>query len=199
MNPTVFAMRRPVTTMMMVVALISGGVLAYTRMRVDIFPALNVPEDLRLPRLHRHEPRPDGRVHRQPARAVLPVRGRHPGHQHAEHPAGRADRAVVLPRHRHGPGDGAGGRHVRPGHVVDAQGDAAADDHAHGRRQRPRGLPGLREQGDLAGRDGRPGAEHHPAAGAEVRARHGGDLAVRARTCGRSSSTSTRRSCWTTT
>ena len=31
----------------------------------------------------------------------------------------------------------------------------------------------------LAGRDGRPGAEHHPAAGAEVRARHGGDLAVR--------------------
>ena len=38
MNPTVFAMRRPVTTMMLVVALISGGVLAYTRMRVDIFP-----------------------------------------------------------------------------------------------------------------------------------------------------------------
>src|SRR5246500_3614354 len=44
MNPTVFAMRRPVTTMMMVVALISGGVLAYNRMRVDIFPALNVPK-----------------------------------------------------------------------------------------------------------------------------------------------------------
>ena len=44
MNPTVFAMRRPVTTLMLVVALISGGVLAYTRMRVDIFPALNVPK-----------------------------------------------------------------------------------------------------------------------------------------------------------
>src|SRR6516164_3852736 len=44
MNPTVFAMRRPVTTMMLVVALISGGALAYTRMRVDIFPALNVPK-----------------------------------------------------------------------------------------------------------------------------------------------------------
>ena len=44
MNPTVFAMRRPVTTMMLVVALISGGVLAYTRMRVDIFPALNTPK-----------------------------------------------------------------------------------------------------------------------------------------------------------
>jgi len=44
MNPTVFAMRRPVTTMMLVVALISGGVLAYSRMRVDIFPSLNTPK-----------------------------------------------------------------------------------------------------------------------------------------------------------
>src|SRR6516164_7018539 len=44
MNPTVFAMRRPVTTMMLVVALISGGIFAYTRMRVDIFPSLNVPK-----------------------------------------------------------------------------------------------------------------------------------------------------------
>ena len=38
MNPTIFAMRHPITTLMMVVALISGGVLAYSRMRVDIFP-----------------------------------------------------------------------------------------------------------------------------------------------------------------
>ncbi|WP_165074370.1 efflux RND transporter permease subunit [Paludisphaera rhizosphaerae] len=44
MNPIVFAMRRPVTTMMFVVALISSGVLAYSRMRVDIFPALNTPK-----------------------------------------------------------------------------------------------------------------------------------------------------------
>ncbi|MBV8678627.1 MAG: efflux RND transporter permease subunit, partial [Planctomycetaceae bacterium] len=44
MNPTVFAMRRPVTTLMLVVALISGGALAYDRMRVDIFPSLNVPK-----------------------------------------------------------------------------------------------------------------------------------------------------------
>src|SRR6516164_7631658 len=43
-NPTVFAMRRPVTTLMFVVALISGGALAYNRMRVDIFPSLNVPK-----------------------------------------------------------------------------------------------------------------------------------------------------------
>ena len=39
MNPIVFAMRRPVTTMMLVVALISGGVLALNMMRVDISAA----------------------------------------------------------------------------------------------------------------------------------------------------------------
>ena len=44
MNPTSFAMRRPVTTLMLVVALISGGVLGLNRMRVDIFPSLNVPK-----------------------------------------------------------------------------------------------------------------------------------------------------------
>ena len=37
-------MRRPVTTLMLVVALISGGILAYSRMRVDIFPSLNTPK-----------------------------------------------------------------------------------------------------------------------------------------------------------
>src|SRR6202453_2925958 len=44
MNPTDFAMRRPVTTLMLVVALISGGLLGLNRMRVDIFPSLNVPK-----------------------------------------------------------------------------------------------------------------------------------------------------------
>src|SRR5262249_53489657 len=37
-------MRRPVTTSMMVVALISSGLLAHNRMQVDIFPALNTPK-----------------------------------------------------------------------------------------------------------------------------------------------------------
>src|SRR4051794_38246169 len=44
MNPIVFAMRRPVTTLMLVVALISGGALALNRMRVDIFPSLHTPK-----------------------------------------------------------------------------------------------------------------------------------------------------------
>ena len=44
MNPTVLALRHPITTLMLVVALISGGGLAYSRMRVDIFPSLNTPK-----------------------------------------------------------------------------------------------------------------------------------------------------------
>ncbi len=44
MNPTNFAMRHPITVLMMVVALISGGILAFKRMRVDIFPPMNVPK-----------------------------------------------------------------------------------------------------------------------------------------------------------
>jgi multidrug efflux pump subunit AcrB len=44
MNPILFAMRHPVSTLMLVVALISGGALAYDRMRVDIFPSLNTPK-----------------------------------------------------------------------------------------------------------------------------------------------------------
>src|SRR4051812_38299822 len=44
MNPIVFAMRHPITTLMLVVALISGGSLALNRMRVDIFPSLNTPK-----------------------------------------------------------------------------------------------------------------------------------------------------------
>ena len=44
MNPIILAMRRPVTTIMLVVAMISGGGLAVSRMRVDIFPSLNTPK-----------------------------------------------------------------------------------------------------------------------------------------------------------
>jgi membrane fusion protein, multidrug efflux system len=43
-NPIVFAMRRPVKTLMLVVALVSGGVLGCSKMRVDIFPPLNTPK-----------------------------------------------------------------------------------------------------------------------------------------------------------
>ncbi len=42
-NPSVLAMDHPITTLMVVVGLISLGILAYGKMRVDIFPSLNTP------------------------------------------------------------------------------------------------------------------------------------------------------------
>jgi multidrug efflux pump subunit AcrB len=44
MNLVVFAMRRPIAVVMLIVALIGGGILAFHQMRVDIFPAINVPQ-----------------------------------------------------------------------------------------------------------------------------------------------------------
>src|SRR5438270_12503553 len=43
MNPIVFALRHPVTTLVAIVAIVVGSVLAVLRMKVDIFPSLNLP------------------------------------------------------------------------------------------------------------------------------------------------------------
>src|SRR6266705_1334759 len=43
MNPIVFALRRPITVMVAVVAIIGGSVLAAFRTKIDIFPDLNLP------------------------------------------------------------------------------------------------------------------------------------------------------------
>ena len=43
MNPIEFALRRPVTVMVAMVALVGGGWLALSRMKVDIFPSLDLP------------------------------------------------------------------------------------------------------------------------------------------------------------
>jgi len=43
MNPITFAMRRPYTVMVLVVAVVLGSTLAVTRMAIDIFPNLNLP------------------------------------------------------------------------------------------------------------------------------------------------------------
>src|SRR5579871_465241 len=43
LNPIVFALRHPITVIVAIVALALGSVLALTRMRIDIFPVLNLP------------------------------------------------------------------------------------------------------------------------------------------------------------
>lgn len=44
MKLIVFAMRHPVTTVMLVISIVLGGGLALTRMRIDIFPPINLPQ-----------------------------------------------------------------------------------------------------------------------------------------------------------
>ncbi len=44
MKTTIFALRHPITTLVLAVGLISAGALAVYRMRVDIFPSLNTPK-----------------------------------------------------------------------------------------------------------------------------------------------------------
>src|SRR4051812_6359249 len=43
MNPIIFALRHPITVMVAMVGLVLCSVLAMSRMRIDIFPALNLP------------------------------------------------------------------------------------------------------------------------------------------------------------
>src|SRR5437867_1486706 len=43
MNPIIFALRHPITVMTAVVALLVGSGLAMVRMKVDVFPSLNLP------------------------------------------------------------------------------------------------------------------------------------------------------------
>lgn len=43
MNPITFALRRPVTIVVLIAALAGAGAFALSRMKVDIFPALNLP------------------------------------------------------------------------------------------------------------------------------------------------------------
>src|SRR5579875_1781731 len=43
LNPIVFALRHPFTVLVAIVALVLGSALAVTRMRIDIFPELNLP------------------------------------------------------------------------------------------------------------------------------------------------------------
>ncbi len=43
MNPIIFALRHPITVMVAIIAIVGGSYLAFERMRVDIFPELDLP------------------------------------------------------------------------------------------------------------------------------------------------------------
>ena len=43
MNPIVFALRHPITVMVLIVGVAGASVLAFLRAKIDIFPDLNLP------------------------------------------------------------------------------------------------------------------------------------------------------------
>ena len=179
MNPIVFAMRRPVTTLMLVVALISGGVLALNRMRVDIFPSLNTPKIyVFLDYVGMSPDQMEGFIVNQLELYFQYVDG-------IQDIDSRNIQQVALCELSFFPGTDMGQAMAQ----VVAMSDRAMSWMPKGTLPPmimrmdagsvPVGYLVFESDDDVAGGDGRPGAERHPAAGAEERARHGRHLAVR--------------------
>ena len=121
MNPTVFAMRRPVTTLMLVVALISGGILAYSRMRVDIFPSLNTPKIyVYLDYVGMSPDQMEGFIVNQLELYLQYVDGIKDINTRNIQQVSLCELSFFQ-RDRDGASDGPGRGNVRPGHVMDAQ------------------------------------------------------------------------------
>ena len=199
MNPTVFAMRRPVTTLMLVVALISGGVLAYERMRVDIFPSLNTPKIyVFLDYIGMSPDQMEGFIVNQLELYFQYVDG-------IQDINTRNIQQVALCELSFFPGTDMGQAMAQ----VVAMSDRAMSWMPKGTLPPmimrmdagsvPVGYLVFESERDLARGDGRPGAERHPAAGAEERPRHGRDLAVRPEHAVDRRQRRPRRSCSTTT
>ncbi len=187
MFPTILAMRRPVTTLMLVVALISGGMLAYDRMRVDIFPSLNTPKIyVFLDYIGMSPDQMEGFIVNQLELYFQYVDG-------IEDIKTRNIQQVALCELSFFPGTDMGQAMAQ----VVAMSDRAMSWMPKGTLPPmimrmdagsvPVGYLVFESDEDLAGGDGRPGAEHHPAAGAEERARARWRSLRSGRTCGRSS------------
>ena len=146
MNPILFAMRRPITVMMVIVALIGGGILALNQMRVDIFPAINAPQIYVVNNYAGMDPSQiEGiitNVYEQNFQYVDGLKA----DRIEEHPEPGAAQADLLSGHRHGGGDVAGGQPVESGPRADAAQRAAAVRDAFRRGQRAHRLPGAGEQ-----------------------------------------------------
>ena len=199
MNPTVIAMRRPITTLMLVVALISGGLLAYSRMRVDIFPSLNVPKIyVFLDYIGMSPDQMEGFIVNELELYFQYVDG-------IQDINTRNIQQVALCELSFFPGTDMGQAMAQ----VVAMSDRAMSWMPKGTLPPmimrmdagsvPVGYLVFESKVTIAGGDGRPGAEHHPAAGAEESSPARSRSRRSARTCGRSSSTSIRRSSSTTT
>ena len=114
MNPISAALRRPITVMVLIAGVAFAGGLAYARMKVDIFPALNLPVVYVCQPYGGMDPQQmEGLIANYYEYHFLYINGIH--HVESKNIAGRlADEAVLPPRHRHGPGHGRDGRVRQP-------------------------------------------------------------------------------------
>ena len=144
-NPTVLAMDHPITTLMLIVGLISGGLLAYDRMRVDIFPSLNVPKIyVFLDYIGMSPDQMEGFIVNELELYFQYVDG-------IEDIKSRNIQQVALCELSFFPGTDMGQAMAQVVAMSDRamswmpQGHLAAHDHAHGRGQRPGRLPRVRK------------------------------------------------------
>ena len=141
MNPIVFALRRPVTVMVAVVAVALGSGLAVRRMPVDIFPSLNLPVIYVCQPYGGMDPaQMEGLLTNYYEYHFLYISGIHHV-EIAERPGHGPDEAVLPSRHRHGPGDGRDDRLRQPLAGLHAAGHRLAVRHAVRHRQRAGRLP----------------------------------------------------------
>ena len=162
MNLVSFALRRPISLLMMVVAVALVGFLAIDRMSRDIFPDLGVPVI--------YVAQPYGGM--DPAQMegfIINYYEYHflyiTGIEHVESeidPGHGADEAPLPSRHRHGPGDGRDDRLRQPRPRLHAAGHRAAVRHAVRRRQRAGRLPRLLQRDENRRRDPGRGAVQGP-------------------------------------
>ena len=141
MNPIVFALRRPLTVMVLVVAVALGSVLAVYRMPIDIFPNLNLPVIYVAQPYGGMDPAQMEGLLNELLRIPLPLHQRHPSRREPQHPGRRPDEVVFSPRHGYGTGDGRNDRLRDPLACLHAAGDHLAVHHAVRRRQHPCRLP----------------------------------------------------------
>ena len=109
MNPISIALRRPITVMVAIAGMTIAGAFAYYRMKVDIFPALDLPVIYVCQPYGGMDPQQmEGLIANYYEYHFLYINGIH--HVESKNIAGRvADEALFPPRHRHGPGHGRDG------------------------------------------------------------------------------------------
>ena len=189
MNPIVFALRRPVTVMMLVLALGWAGSSASPDAEGHL-PVAQPAAALRHPQLRRDGSQADRGPDHQRLRAVLSVHQRRGACRVPVDPEHGDAQAVLPAGNRHGRGDGSDRRLLQPSPIGHAQWVAAAVCAPARRGQLTGRLSGLREPEPLGRRAPGPGAVPGPA---DVLGPGGHLVAARrsAATSGPSSSTST--------